>query len=496
MRKNYRKWASYVGCIIGILVFGTVSIASARVAVITTVKGMVEVQKAGEPAWKPAAAKMELKINDKVQTKNGAMCELTLDDGSLIKLRENSTLEINDLSEDKEAKKKSSIFKLLLGKLWAKVEHQEGSKFNIVTPTAVAGVRGTEFAIIVQRDGASDILVFKGKIEVKSLREEIGEIRVVLVEEGKALGIKPGEFGLPRDLTPQEKGDWQKFIESKARIEIKLTEEERKEIRSEVAELRQELREHRLFGLEVKKSDFAAGRSMKDHNKVLVRVEQRIYRPSGDSIRFLNLNMRGTPSPQNLQYYQADWGFSGEIPSSLIGAIIAIAADKVTLTRAESLWANAAPGVVKRDYFLQKWNNTNLTDGYAEINDKEIKFDTTNAPSTTQSSTGEMNWKTTFNLQDGGNIKMESWVINNEGKVLTANDFAGKNPYDMLRKDVGFEIAWNLSGATLVGGGAIAMKNGGVIDIVFIPDIIFVMADAAMNELRNLASVGNLTFGQ
>ena len=476
--------------IFSVVCFFVVSQVSARVVTVTATKGRVEMQRAGSNTWDPVVSSTQLNISDKIQTKKGSMCELTLDDGSLIKIKENSTLEINELSEDASATKKNSVFKLLIGKIWSKAQLQNESTFKVVTPTAIAGIKGTEFAIIVSIDGSSDILVFKGSVEVKSLREEIDDIKTVLVEAGKALGVKLDESGNLRDVTTGEQVEWQKFIESKKVIDIKITEQERQEIRLEVAELRNEIKERRVAALEAKSGDFAAGRTMRDHNKEIVRVEQLIYRPSGDSIRFLNMNMRGTPSPEHLQYFQADLVYDREIPIKIIDAAKVLSSAE--LKKMECTWANAAPSVTKRDEIKQGWvKDTTRTEGgysFMRINDKDVEF-TSDPSMSSPDGEDKLHVRTSIPIStDGGtnlgSIKMEGYVIDNDGNVLSLSSAVSGNPYNTIKNNVGFEIVWDLRGV----GAGITLNNGGIIDVVFIPDIIFAMVDTALAEIGNLSS--------
>ena len=109
MRKSIFKWTGAVIITGFIVMIGLSACAAERVAVIKSINGYVEWQKGGEGSWKQAAANMELSVSDKIRTKEGARCELTLDDGSLMKLRENSIMEINDLSKDDATGKKTSV---------------------------------------------------------------------------------------------------------------------------------------------------------------------------------------------------------------------------------------------------------------------------------------------------------------------------------------------------------------------------------------------------
>jgi|GEM_PF-793201 len=491
----------------GILLLVATSIhAGERVAVITAVQGKVEVQRAGENSWRPALSRMELKVSDKVVTKKGGRCEIVLDDGSLIKMRENSTLEINDLKEEEGTKKKSSVFKLLMGKLWAKAEPQEGARFEVITPAAIAGIRGTEFAIIVLSDGTSDVLVFKGSIEVKSLMEEVREIKTMIVEAGKALGIKPGEAGLMREINPQEIEDWQKFVEGKRALLIKpATDEERGSLKQDISDARDNFAQNRRFAYAVKDADLSAGKTLLDHAKRLTRVQQYLMRPTPNILRFLNLCFRpGQTEQWQFHYWQNDWYFTNPLPRTLTGTVIILLENNFSsspgnpLLKAESIFANNAPERSNnRDVFLWGWErggNPNSNGMYVKVNGKPVTFDNNwNGKNegfmeeVQEMTENEFYNKARMHFIDRvkGTIDWDLYIIDNNGKTLGAGDFAGADASKLFqfRNNINFETVFDLKGMEPIVG---QMKNGGVIDVVVIPEIVYSGIERIISELGDM----------
>lgn len=136
-------------------------------ATIVFVKGKAEVQRAGERAWRPAELQMAVNPGDKLSTEAGAELEIRLDDGSVLKLKDKSLLELDAM--EKQAKPLTTItsLKLGLGKLLGcvrKLSSRE-SKFEVTTPTAVAGVRGTVFAVFAEGD-STGLDVLQGQVAV------------------------------------------------------------------------------------------------------------------------------------------------------------------------------------------------------------------------------------------------------------------------------------------------------------------------------------------
>ena len=69
--------------------------------------------------------------------------------GSVIRILENSSVVMKELIKELQTNKELSEFYVEKGKLFSKVSRKltEGEKFKVSTPTAVAGVRGTEFLV-------------------------------------------------------------------------------------------------------------------------------------------------------------------------------------------------------------------------------------------------------------------------------------------------------------------------------------------------------------
>ncbi|MBI3793839.1 MAG: FecR domain-containing protein [Nitrospinae bacterium] len=87
---------------------------------------------------------MKLFPGDVIETKPDAEVELLYDDGNVSRLAEKTTLTIHTLSVD-ENKNKATILELAVGKVKNYVSKLDGpgSKFEVHTKTAVAGVTGT-----------------------------------------------------------------------------------------------------------------------------------------------------------------------------------------------------------------------------------------------------------------------------------------------------------------------------------------------------------------
>ncbi|PNV79185.1 MAG: hypothetical protein C0196_06590 [Dictyoglomus turgidum] len=160
-----------------------------RVAIITFIKGNVYVKKVTSELWLPAKVKMELTSGDKVWVQQNSQAILQFSDKSTLKLGSNTQLDILNLDYEKDTKKEISIFKLLIGKIWATVERllSQGERIEIQTPTAVAGVRGTEWIQEVSEDGTTKIWTLRGIVFLTA------KDKTIEVKEGFQSVVKPDE---------------------------------------------------------------------------------------------------------------------------------------------------------------------------------------------------------------------------------------------------------------------------------------------------------------
>jgi len=161
-----------------ILTMGVISIALAAGGVkqqvtVKDVSGIVDVKKAGTDTWAPAAKGMTLMSGDAIRTTIDSAVDLVFENGSIIRLNEETNLTVEDLSEnvekarflyvfDRNVTAKKTKFKLDEGNIMAAVTEVGNSKsqFTVQTPKGIAGVRGTNWSI-----GSNELAVTSGFID-------------------------------------------------------------------------------------------------------------------------------------------------------------------------------------------------------------------------------------------------------------------------------------------------------------------------------------------
>jgi len=127
----------------------SLSPAAAKIAVVTKVKGLVEMErgKSGFSALKPGVI---LEDGDRVRTgSNGFTAVIYIDDKSLLKIKEDTEIVISGKRDVNSISKEVNIGQ---GTLRASVGKQKKGAFVVKSPTSVASVKGTVFDFISDPD--------------------------------------------------------------------------------------------------------------------------------------------------------------------------------------------------------------------------------------------------------------------------------------------------------------------------------------------------------
>ena len=126
----------------------------------------------GDVSLTRANAAITPKVEEAVQTKDvvatgdKSRAKLLLTDDTLLSVGQKSRLEVTEYLLDKN--KRTSIVSLKAGALHTKVEKfiEPGSKFEVHTPTAVAGARGTEWLTVVSENPGTTFYALQNAITV------------------------------------------------------------------------------------------------------------------------------------------------------------------------------------------------------------------------------------------------------------------------------------------------------------------------------------------
>jgi hypothetical protein len=139
----------------------------ATAAKVSFVKGTVAIQRSGTETWVPAALKSRVYPGDRVSSEPESEAEITLDDGSIVKLKDKSLLLIERMEKQRKPAATITGLRAMNGRVLGCIRKlaSKESKFSVTTPTAVAGVRGTVFGVFVEGD-TTELDVLKGEVAI------------------------------------------------------------------------------------------------------------------------------------------------------------------------------------------------------------------------------------------------------------------------------------------------------------------------------------------
>lgn len=150
--------------LINIFLISSILFSSSKVAIAIKTKGDVSVIYKGLNSAQVLKPGSPLSNQDKIKTgKNGYIALMYLDDKTVVKMLDNSDLTIMG---DRSGNKINKSLDIKYGRVAANVKPQKGKEFRISTPTSVASVKGTEFAIQSDPSSGDSFTLIEGLIEV------------------------------------------------------------------------------------------------------------------------------------------------------------------------------------------------------------------------------------------------------------------------------------------------------------------------------------------
>jgi hypothetical protein len=177
--------------------------ASLDSAKFTYVKGDVLV------SGKPATLGQTVSKDATIEVKNNSMAVLQFASAASITLKANSVLSIANLSKNDSGKPVIELSQNT-GSSFSKIAKGQ-SEFSIKTPTAVAGVRGTSFELVVGNGKTTQIKLLEGKVQVAKSGATTEELSAApVVEAGQKVEANAqGIVTKPIEITEAEKSSLQ-----------------------------------------------------------------------------------------------------------------------------------------------------------------------------------------------------------------------------------------------------------------------------------------------
>ena len=211
------RWWPVVAPMVAVASLGFVGWAVAQTpgaAQVILARAPAGVAPAGQPAARALQKGERLSPGDRVRTGRGGAAELLLGDGSLVRLGELSDLELDRLDVDAGGRPTTARFNLQSGQARAWVARQVVAKvstgvgrFAVQTPTAVAAVRQTDFAVVQAASlgapgsppaGQARVYTFAGLVRTEGLSSP----RFVECSRNRLTQVEPQREPVPCRIIP------------------------------------------------------------------------------------------------------------------------------------------------------------------------------------------------------------------------------------------------------------------------------------------------------
>lgn len=183
--------------------------AAATTARFTSLDGSIKVKPRSEFEWLTADRNMVLKKGDLVRTGSGAAAEITFFDGTVVHVRPDSLITIEETSENPQTRQRRVAWHISSGEVNFQTakKNVDGSSTEITTP--VNRLRTSDEAqggIRVENSGDSDIRIFKGtdlQVETKTGEKvSLSANESIKVDPSGNVGPKLKLPGIPTLLAP------------------------------------------------------------------------------------------------------------------------------------------------------------------------------------------------------------------------------------------------------------------------------------------------------
>ena len=441
------------------MIFAVSSLAAGDASV-TFLSGSAEIKKkSGETV--PARLRMPLDFGDEIKTADNSTMEISLDESVKIRVSAASLFRLS--SQNKNARTSENKFSLEYGKVWSSVNRLRKNKnFEIETPVAIAGVRGTIFAVKADESGTT---VYVGAGQVGFLSKALGK-EVVLDKSYTVRIDSEGKFSESRRMNEQDKKEMMSGVPV---FFQKSDSDEAYNLSQKIGAERDALNASRRTAQNLKENDLGAGRTLRDLHGNIVRVEQIFRKNAANSFQLINLSKRDSGIDffditifmnKNLPDNLGDWGqfLINEKNLNITSRKVLAGAKRKSGTDDLITWSGNYNSSSKEfeESFIINGSETltpahktlpvfKLGSGNEFISESEIPLYRPN---------GQLACK----------LRVSMYVINNDGNILSQKILASNSDVLQLLSTAAGEII--LSSDAMMAGS---------IDVVIVPDIAFVV---------------------
>lgn len=175
------EWVVALGLTTGL---AQAKLADGAAAQVVSLQGRGELRNAEADPWRAAQTLQLLPGGAFVRTLEASKMALLFADDTQVRLNQNAMLQVKSIGT---AQLPTSLL-LSLGRVWAQTKRADGSRLQVQTPAATAGIRGTDWELDVDASGKTLLTVLSGTVEFSNSQGAVtvGHNEAALAEVGKA----------------------------------------------------------------------------------------------------------------------------------------------------------------------------------------------------------------------------------------------------------------------------------------------------------------------
>lgn len=170
-----------------------IAVALVDATTLTVLSGQAQVKSKGAADWKEGINGQTLTTGDAVKTVDGSAALVTYFEGSTTSIEDDAEIVLTKVEKNPNGVTTEISTQIVAGKTWTKVSKllDPASSFAMETQSAVAVVRGTEFAVQVKPDGTTSVATADGEVAMAAPGQDLRT--AVIVKPGFESSAAPGQ---------------------------------------------------------------------------------------------------------------------------------------------------------------------------------------------------------------------------------------------------------------------------------------------------------------
>ncbi|MFP4418730.1 MAG: FecR domain-containing protein [Fibrobacterota bacterium] len=186
--------------------------------VVTYVEGTASIIPRGQNSKQTLKTNTIVKPGDLLETASNGRVELIINRESVVRMRENTQMNIEAFRNNAKNSKKTSLG-FSFGTVWTKMRKftDKVSRFQLELPNAVAGVHGTVYQTVVDPGNGSEVKVYEGEVAVSGNQKADNSDEAGNHPAGVQEVTGPDEIPGPHEVSMEE---WVHIVTSMQKIRI------------------------------------------------------------------------------------------------------------------------------------------------------------------------------------------------------------------------------------------------------------------------------------